>query len=201
MIYTAAQTKSPAMVRPTTPGKRPNCQQAGFTYLLVLGFVFALLLSLTIASENIATAIQREREAELLFVGQQYRNAIASYYQKSPNGIKQLPLKLEDLLEDKRSLSVQHHLRKRYRDPMTETEEWGLVRDGQGQISGVYSLSQDTPMLTQEDTRFAIDASTDGDAKTYSSWKFVFKPNNANALATPPQEADTPTLQPTEIQR
>ena len=190
------------MVRPTTSGKHTNCKQAGFTYLLVLGFVFALLLSLTIATENIATTIQREREAELLFVGQQYRNAIASYYQKSPNGIKQLPLKLEDLLEDKRSLSVQHHLRKLYRDPITETEEWGLVRDGQGQITGVYSLSQDTPMLTQEDTRFALDVSADGDAKTYSSWKFVFSPNNANSLASPPQDGEpsAQTLQPTEIQ-
>ncbi|HEY3299296.1 MAG TPA: type II secretion system protein [Methylophilaceae bacterium] len=191
------------MVRPTTSGKHTNCKQAGFTYLLVLGFVFALLLSLTIASENIATTIQREREAELLFVGQQYRNAIASYYQKSPNGIKQLPLKLEDLLEDKRSLSVQHHLRKLYRDPITETDEWGLLRDGQGQISGVYSLSQDAPMMTQEDTRFALDASADGDAKTYSSWKFVFSPNNANSLASPPQDGEpsAQTLQPTEIQQ
>ncbi len=191
------------MVRPTTPGKHRNSKQAGFTYLLVLGFVFALLLSLTIASENIATTIQREREAELLFVGQQYRNAIASYYHKSPNGIKQLPLKLEDLLEDKRSLTVQHHLRKLYRDPMTETDEWGLLRDGQGQITGVYSLSQDTPMMTQEDTRFALDVSADGDAKTYSSWKFVFSPNNANSLASPPPDAESGAqmLQPTEIQR
>jgi type II secretory pathway pseudopilin PulG len=190
------------MVRRTTLGNHRDSRQAGFTYLLVLGFVFVLLLSLTIASEHIATTIQREREAELLFVGQQYRNAIASYYQKSPNGIKQLPLKLEDLLEDRRSLTVQHHLRKRYRDPMAEIDEWGLVRDGQGQISGVYSLSQGTPMLTQEDTRFAIDASANGDAKTYSSWKFVFKPNNANALAIPPQDAATgsTTLQPTEMQ-
>jgi type II secretory pathway pseudopilin PulG len=173
------------MVHPTTLGKQRDSKQAGFTYLLVLGFVFVLLLSLTIASEHIATALQREREAELLFVGHQYRSAIASYYQKSPNGIKQLPLKLEDLLEDKRTLTIQHHLRKRYRDPMTETDEWGLVRDGQGQISGVYSLSQDSPMLTQEDTRFALDTSTDGHTKTYSSWKFVFSTNNANAVATP----------------
>jgi type II secretory pathway pseudopilin PulG len=180
------------MVHPTILGKH-TCKQAGFTYLLVLGFVFALLLSLTIASENIATTIQREREAELIFVGQQYRNAIASYYQKSPNGIKQLPLKLEDLLEDKRSLTTQHHLRKLYRDPITGSVEWGLIRDGLGQISGIYSLSQNTPLLTQEDTRFSLDASAGGEARTYSSWKFVFKPSNANSAA----QAGSPSLETT----
>lgn len=175
------------MVDSITPGnhRKLNNQQTGFTYLLVLGFVFVLLLSLTIASENIATAIQREHEAELLFIGQQYRNAIASYYQKSPNGTRQLPLNLEDLLEDKRSLTTQHHLRQLYRDPITETNEWGLVRDGQGQISGVYSLSQAKPIMSQEDTRFALDPSAGGEAKTYSNWKFVFTPGNTNAPPSP----------------
>ncbi len=202
MICTAAQAKSPAMVNLITIGNPPKSKQAGFTYLIVLGFVFALLLSLTVASENIATALQREKEAELLFVGQQYRNAIASYYQKSPNGIKQLPLSLDDLLEDKRSLSRMHHLRKRYRDPMTETNEWGVVRDGQGQISGVYSLSQDTPLMEKEDTRFALDTIASDEAKTYASWKFVFKPNIADTVtaASPDGEASDQSLLATDIQ-
>lgn len=175
------------MAHPTTLGNHAKLhgRQTGFTYLLVLGFVFVLLLSLTIASENIATAIQREREAELLFVGQQYRNAISSYYQKSPNGIKQFPLNLEDLLEDKRSLTTQHHLRQLYRDPITETEDWGLVRDGQGLISGVYSLSQAAPMMSQEDSRFTLDPSAGGEAKTYSNWRFVFTPSNTNPPSNP----------------
>ena len=58
-------------------------------------------------------ATQREKEAELLFRGEQYREAIASYYKKE----QRYPQSLEELLEDKRYPMPVRHLRRLYRDP------------------------------------------------------------------------------------
>jgi len=44
---------------------------------------------------------QREKEKELLYVGDQFREAIALYYQRTPGTVKRYPEKLEELLEDK----------------------------------------------------------------------------------------------------
>lgn len=167
---------------------RGSFKQAGFSYLLVLSFVFVLLLSLTIASEQISTTAQREREAELLFIGQQYSNAIASYYRNSPNGLRQLPLNIEDLVQDKRSLLPLRHIRKLYRDPITESMDWGLVRDEQGQISGVYSLSNIQPLLTQENKSFSLDFNLAGVATVYSDWKFVYIPKNDDQAPAPQEQ-------------
>lgn len=150
-------------------------------------------MSLGVASEHIELSQQRERETELIFVGQQYQNAIGSYYQQSPNGLKEYPTKLSDLIEDKRSLSARHHLRKQYADPMTGSQEWGLVRNSLGQITGVYSLSPLKPITSREDLPFAKPESESAAAvMRYSDWKFIYIPakdsnSNAtdNANATP----------------
>ena len=54
----------------------------------------------------------REKERDLLFVGDQFRRAIGEYYEKAPGGVKVYPKKLEDLLRDNRYPGVQRWLRK-----------------------------------------------------------------------------------------
>ena len=49
---------------------------------------------------------RRDREAQLLWVGNQYRQAIASYYLKGPAGLLQFPPSLDDLLEDRGAPSL-----------------------------------------------------------------------------------------------
>jgi len=80
-------------------------------YILV-----ALLVGIAIASVWMAAAlpawrqqVMREREAELIFRGEQYARAIWLYTQKN-NG--QYPQNLDDLVS-------QHYLRKRWKDPIT----------------------------------------------------------------------------------
>lgn len=118
-------------------------------------------------------AAQREKERELLFVGNQFRDAIESYYRHSP-GASAFPKTLDDLVEDKRFPMPQHHLRRIYRDPITGKAEWGLVEaPGGAGIMGVRSLSEEAPIKTGNfDAR---DTAFEGTAK-YADWQFVFKP-------------------------
>ncbi|HEX9395312.1 MAG TPA: type II secretion system protein [Burkholderiales bacterium] len=144
-------------------------QSHGFTYLMVLFAVAFLGLGLMLAGETWRTAVQREREAQLLYVGNQYRKAIQRYYQSGPS---QYPRSLADLLKDGRQAGVARYLRRLYPDPVTGSDRWGLVRTPAGEIMGVYSLSSAVPFKTlgfAEGNDFA-------DAKTYADWKFVYQP-------------------------
>jgi type II secretory pathway pseudopilin PulG len=156
----------------------------GFTYLLVLFAVAALGLSLAGTGEVWRTVAQREREAELLFIGNQFRQALASYHSQSPDGTPRYPAQLEDLLVDPRLPSQRRHLRRIYRDPMTHSFDWGLVRVG-GRIVGVHSLSTSPTLKTAFDER---DADLQGAAQ-YDQW--VFRPVAASP-APPPAPGQAP---------
>jgi type II secretory pathway pseudopilin PulG len=147
--------------------------QHGFTYL---GLLFAVALAgvaLAATGTLWATQRQREREQELLFVGDQIRQAIGSYYERSPGLVKHYPGKLDDLPKDNRFIGIQRHLRQLYQDPMTGTYEWGLVMAPEGGVMGVYSLATGTPI---KQAGFAdADAAFTG-ASTYSDWPFLYRP-------------------------
>ena len=96
--------------------------QRGFTYLVAMFAVAIAGLLLAVTSEVSSHSRQREKEKELLYIGDQFREAIALYYQRTPGTVKRYPEKLEELLEDKRYLSMQRYLRKIYTDPMTGQE-------------------------------------------------------------------------------
>ena len=148
----------------------------GFTYLALLGFVALTGLFLAAAGSLYSTAAQREKERELLFVGNQFRQAIAQYYRKSP-GMQTYPKKLEELVEDKRNVVEQHWLRKLYVDPLTRSSDWGVVEAPGGGIMGVYSKSEETPVKS---ANFARRDEAFQDATRYSDWKFVFKTDSPN---------------------
>ena len=62
-------------------------RQRGFTYLTLL---FAIAIAgIVLAKTGIdwSQDAQREKEKELLFVGDQYRHAIALYYQRTPGAV------------------------------------------------------------------------------------------------------------------
>lgn len=152
-----------------SPIARPLCRarQRGFGYLLVLFALAALGLSLAGTGQVWHNTAQREKEADLLFVGNQYRRAIESYYKQSPDAVKQYPLKLEDLLDDKRFPTPKRHLRQLYRDPMTGSADWGLMK-ASDRIVGVYSTSDGSALKT---TFLARDAAFAGMSR-YAQWVF-----------------------------
>ena len=148
---------------------RPSRRAGGFTYLTALFLVALLGVGLALTGEVWRTTAQREREAQLLYVGDQYRRAIERYYLSGP---AQYPRALRDLLKDERQLRTSRYLRKLYRDPITGSGEWGLVKTPAGEIVGVYSLSDAKPLKT---SGFA--AGYDFSAATkYSDWQFTYQP-------------------------
>ncbi|MCB1935265.1 MAG: hypothetical protein KDF59_04925 [Nitrosomonas sp.] len=102
-------------------------QQQGVVYLWALFAVTVAGVVLAGTGQIWQITTQREKEKELLFIGEQFRKAIMSYYNNPLTGIRQYPEKIEDLLEDKRGAVPIRHLRKIFIDPMTLTDEWGLV--------------------------------------------------------------------------
>src|SRR5512142_1369455 len=77
-------------------------RESGFTYIAVLIFVAILSVGLAATAEAWHMALKREKEAELLFVGHQFRNALAAYYNHTPGQAGRYPTSLEDLLKDPR---------------------------------------------------------------------------------------------------
>lgn len=168
-------------------------RQRGFTYLGVLVLIAVMGWMLAATGEVWSTVQQRQREQELLFVGNQYREAIRQYYERSPAAAKRYPPTLEDLLLDKRYPNVQRYLRKLYPDPMTSKPQWGLLRAPDGGIAGVYSLGGGVPFKTdqfeQRDAAFK-------DARSYARWQFSYQIVGGGALKGDAANEDGENVQP-----
>lgn len=150
--------------------------QRGAALLVVLVMVVLVGLVVGLAGTSWQTIVQRAREAELFWRGDQYRQAIQSYYEYGSgakgNRTGQYPAKLEDLLKDPRSLSPKKHIRRLFTDPMTGGE-WTLIKDKGGRITGVHSASTLEPFKKDD---FPPDYETFVGAASYESWEFNYLP-------------------------
>lgn len=186
--------------------------ERGFTYLMLLLWVALAGVVLAALGTSWHLMSRREREAEWLWRGEQFKRALTSYEQASTqlqtqqtNGMSSPtnsgfdlsnsslaaapttasvtsrlngrnspfsadnaasaasadspasgassvdpssggPLELKDLLEDRRSGKLVRHLRQVYRDPITDSNLWGLDRGPDGRIRGIYSRSDAKPL-------------------------------------------------------
>ncbi len=169
-----------------------RCGQSGFGYILVLFAIAAMGLLMAGAGQVWHTTAQREKEAELLLIGNQFRQAITRYHENSPEAAQQYPETLQNLLEDRRFPTPQRHLRQIYRDPMTGHSEWGLIKLG-GRIVGVHSLSTNKPFRQVFDERDAALTSK----QHYNEWVFGDALFVDTATALPLSPASAPTEQAT----
>jgi type II secretory pathway pseudopilin PulG len=105
--------------------------QAGYTLLMVVFMVATMLLVAAAAAPNILTQGRREKEAEMVWRGQQYQRAIGKYYLK----FGKYPTKIEDLTKQTNGLRF---LRKAYTDPMNKEDgSWRFIYVGpNGQLIG-----------------------------------------------------------------
>jgi type II secretory pathway pseudopilin PulG len=144
-----------------------NDAQGGFGYLMALFAIAALGLLAAVAGQVWHTTAQRIRESELLFIGQQYRQAFESYHAYKMGGVQQYPKRLEDLLNDNRSQTVLRHLRHIYPDPMTGKVDWVLVTAGD-RIVGLHSRSDAKSFKRNFE---GADAQLNG-TERYTEWVF-----------------------------
>lgn len=164
------------------PQRRRRARARGFTYLAALLAIVLLGLGLAAAGQVWHTVAVRERERQLLWVGDHYRRAIERYY---GNGPAQYPRSLDDLLRDPRKPVIARYLRRLYPDPMTGTGRWGLLKAPDGGIMGVYSRAEGEPLkhagFREADAEFAS-------AHSYADWKFVYlPPAQPTPSAAPPR--------------
>ncbi len=168
-----------------------KASQRGAILLLLMVMVVVLGLAASMAGQSWRSTMQRAREAELLWRGQQYQRAIAGYYTTKFGPQQMFPAKLEDLLRDPRFPQIVRHLRKLYNDPMTG-EEWQPVMDSAKRIIGVRSSSDLEPF--QKDG-FPKGLDTLQGKSSYREWEFVFVPpkksssiNSTSTTTAPPSE-------------
>ena len=149
---------------------RSQQRQTGMIYVALL-LAVALIGGLSAISLKVAQTLQqRSAEAELLAIGLEFRNALQSYAEATPNGLPNTPASLAELLRDPRSPGVIRHLRRLYHDPFTGKAEWGIVRGPDQRIIGIHSLSN-SPTLKRENFPSEL-ASLSGSLR-HADWIFT----------------------------
>ncbi|MBN1940391.1 MAG: type II secretion system protein [Candidatus Aminicenantes bacterium] len=89
----------------------------GYTLIVVMVGIALLLVGMTIAMPVLSTQAQREKEAELLFRGGQYVEAVRLFLRNNPGNF---PDSIDDLVKKR-------YLRKAFPDPMTKDGKWNLI--------------------------------------------------------------------------
>lgn len=165
---------------------RNGRRQTGFTYVGLLIAVAVIAAGATAALGAGASLQQRDSEAELLAIGQEFRRALQDYADATPVGQPDAPREMAELLRDARQPGVRRHLRRIYPDPLTGKAEWGIVRFPDGRIKGMHSLSR-----TATIRRAGFATGLEGFEKTerHDEWVFALMPPGA---APPPRHLPPP---------
>lgn len=158
----------------------------GYALIAALIVVMTASLATTVAVNVEQVDAKREQELQLLFIGNQMRDALSSYYASAAGGVAQFPESLEQLLIDERWPQPRHHLRRLWPDPMTNKVDWELVRSS-GRIVGVHSRSKGVPLK-----RANFEEGNDfRKAASYAEWIFLpreLTTGDAAGLSAPHKE-------------
>jgi type II secretory pathway pseudopilin PulG len=176
---------------PTKPARPAKHVARGIVLLALLLTLALMAVALMGAVEVWSVERQRETEAELLYVGDQYRLAIEHYYYASPGAGRTLPASIDDLVEDQRFPVPVRHLRRAYADPVTG-QPFELLRSGE-QISGVVSSSTKSTIKRRGFSR--ADSAFEG-FETYNQWRFMFSPPVSGKAGRRSQSPQSPSFRP-----
>jgi type II secretory pathway pseudopilin PulG len=94
----------------------------GYSLVILMLAAFVLAIGLLIAVPVWQTQIQREKEAELVFRGQQFVEAVRLFQAKNP---ATFPKSLDELVRKR-------FLRRLYKDPMTRDGKWNVILQYEG---------------------------------------------------------------------
>lgn len=174
------------MARSSLTGSRRGC--GGYAYVLLLIAVALIGVAAGSALALGSSLARRDAERQLLAIGAEFQQALYSYSGVAPGAAAlpshRGPRSLDELLLDPRVPGIRRHLRQVYADPLTGRAEWGLVRDGQGFIVGIHSLSPQRPL---QRTGFEPRLAHLEDAQSYAAWVFGL------AAAVPPPTTVKPS--------
>lgn len=130
-------------------GKYLTTREGGFTMVWVLFAMLLLALASQVVFVSASKQALREKALRQKNILTAYQKAIESYRNSSPGIQKNFPMELQDLLVDRRQIQTKRHLRKLYSDPLQPQvpadRAWGIVRNNQGQITSVFSITKDQP--------------------------------------------------------
>ena len=146
----------------------------GFAMAALLAAMAVTAILMTTALPTWKQLMQREREDELIFRGEQYARAIGAYQRKYANAS---PPSLDILVE-------QHFLRKKFKDPLAVTKdgEFALIRvsstqqqgrGGQAGTLGSTSSSATGPIIGVVSTNPGQALRTYKDHDHYNEWQFM----------------------------
>jgi len=189
--------------------KTQNSNEAGYTLAAFVMVIAIMAIMMAAAVEIVSFQAQREKEAELIFRGQQYVEGIRLYQKK----YGRYPMRMKELWEADPKV-----LRQKWTDPITGSDKWGVIFQGQegreltppgrgggprptptrtpvferqredegekvGPIIGVHSLSTETSIKVYEGRT------------QYDLWKFTLKEERPQGLP-PNAENQTPQVPP-----
>ncbi|MGF6598947.1 type II secretory pathway pseudopilin PulG [Paraburkholderia sp. GAS448] len=162
--------------------------QRGLVLLALLIALMLMSIALAGALDVWSLQLRREQEKQLLFAGDQYRQAILRYYRVG----RAYPASVDDLLNDTRFPRLMHHLRQAYPDPVTGKNDWLFARQGD-RFYGVYSSSE---ALTIKRAEFPGRYADFENEQTYGGWKFIYlapglRSNTSSAASAAP---DSPVM-------
>lgn len=145
----------------------------GFIYAALLFALAVVAVGSAVFASVWSQQVQREREQALMDLGRQWVEAIGAYYENSPGSIKHYPADVSALLEDDRQVQLRRYLRTIPFDPMTGSDDWGLVRAFDGGIMGVYSRSTLQPLRHGD---FPDWVEVRGRPGRYVDMRFIYQP-------------------------
>lgn len=144
-------------------------RQRGYILVVTMFMAFMVAVLMIALSRWWQAEARREKERELLWVGSQFRTALAGYAAATPVGSNPRPMALTDLLRDDRGGTVRRHLRRLYVDPITASDAWGIVQAEDGTVLAVHSRSALHPLPADGSSpRFRRFEGT----TRYSEWQF-----------------------------
>jgi type II secretory pathway pseudopilin PulG len=159
---------------PTGDAHEAPSREGGFTYLMLLWWVAISGIMLMALAHSWSMQARRDKEAELVFRGEQIKAAIEAYARVPVSENRsRLPRQLEDLLADRRSGRTVRHLRRAWCDPLTGAA-WAFIRDEVEGIKGVHSAAQGAPLRAPPGVA------------DYSAWRFEADLSAAAAPASSP---------------
>src|SRR5215510_12099982 len=110
--------------------------QQGYAMVALIVAMSIMAILMTAAMPTWRQMAQREKEAELIFRGQQYARAIGLFQKKSGPGV--LPPNIDALVEG-------HYLRQKYKDPITGGDFDVLQAGATAGTPGAGTLGANTP--------------------------------------------------------